>query len=241
MRALAKTASDSLMAAPGVLGICVFGSVARGKADANSDIDLLVLGKSDRMRPSELYSYLPDNLRQGSVSISYFTPRSLDEYLRNWSRFAAHLRQEGRVLHDNGGKLREALNREIPVSTEGEAARQLRRLRGLGHADRFGMHFFFPLAQLYRIGRTLTYDRLATHDILEFDQKVAFETLAKTEPALADNLALIARLAPFFERARNRESSNDLPFDPVGKQAKAEFMQAHAAVEAVAALFESKK
>ena len=57
----ALSVSDHLASAvPASEGICLYGSVARGDADEDSDIHLLVLGDDRALPPSAL---TPDNAR----------------------------------------------------------------------------------------------------------------------------------------------------------------------------------
>lgn len=217
----AKAASEALAAVPGIEGVCVFGSVARGQADVGSDIDLLVVGTDERFSPSILRSRLPTELQVARISLTYHTTESLDRYLHRWSRFGAHLRQEGWILHDARGELRRALAADIPVSTTEELAVQRRRLANYVHLERFGGRFLFPLAHLHRIGRTVVFAILAEHGILEFDRGRAFKALSKLYPDRTADVATIARLVPFYERVTRRTGDDSsLPFDPVGCDAE---------------------
>jgi predicted nucleotidyltransferase len=216
----AKAASAALAAVPGVEGVCVFGSVARGQADVGSDIDLLVLGTDKRLTPSTLLRRLPTELRSARISLSYHTADSFNLYLHRWSRFGAHLRREGWILHDAHGELRRALTIDIPVSTTEELTAQRRHLANYEHLKRFGGRFLFPLAHLYRIGRTVVFAILAEHGTLEFDRDRAFRTITELYPSRAADVATIARLAPFYERVTRRTSDGLLPFDPVGCEAE---------------------
>ncbi|MGQ0779394.1 MAG: nucleotidyltransferase domain-containing protein [Pseudonocardiales bacterium] len=212
----AKAASEALAAVPRVEGVCVFGSVARGRADVGSDIDLLVLGTDERLTSSTLLRQLPAELRVARISIFYHTADSLDRYLHRWSRFGAHLRQESWILYDPHGELRRVLATDIPVATTEELAAQRRHLTNYAHLDRFGGRFLFPLTHLYRIGRTVAFAILAERGTLEFDRGRAFRAIAELYPDRAADVATIARLAPFYERVTRRPSDGLLPFDPVG-------------------------
>jgi len=233
-RVRAKLASDALIGVDGVTGICVYGSVARGQANEDSDIDVLVVGTDPKLRPSVLHKLLPEKLRDGTVTISYYTWAELSEYLKRSPRFGAHLQREGWIVHDLDGKLARVLGEERPIDTSREVTRQLRLLRTLSHTDRFGGRFLFPLAQVYRIGRTVTYAQLASRGVLEFDQQTAFRRLAAAVPEWTSEISTIARLAPFYARTRSRSTKERFPFDPNGNDAAAEFRQAYNAVLTIA-------
>src|SRR5947209_18172916 len=157
----AEAASKALAAVRGVAGVLVFGSVARGQANAASDIDLLVLGTDHDLTPATLRNRLPNALQAAPISLSCHTPEGLEQYLRKWSRFATHLRREGRILYDPKGELERLLSMDIPVSTALEIEAQRRHLANYEHAERFGGRFLFPLAHLYRIGRATVFAILA--------------------------------------------------------------------------------
>jgi predicted nucleotidyltransferase len=232
----AEAASRALAAVPGVTSVVIFGSVARGQATENSDIDLIVLGTDDHLTPSALRRSLPAALQAAPISLSYHTANSLEQYLRRWSRFAVHLRREGRILYDPNGELRRLLSVDIPVSTMQELRAQRRHLANYQHVERFGGRLLFPLAHLYRIGRATVYAILAEGGTLEFDRKEAFRAIAELHPAWAPDIAAISELAPFYERVRSRSSASPLPFEPIGHQAEARFVHAREAIARLAAL-----
>jgi predicted nucleotidyltransferase len=229
-RAMAEGVTAELARVPAVIGVCLFGSVARGTATAGSDIDLLVLATDPLLTPSVLAARLPSRLAADEPVISSFTPDSLSGYLRKWSRFGVHLRREGIILHDPTGTLRDLLSEEIPVSVEAELEVQRRHLRDYAHVDRFGGRLLFPLARIFSIGRAVVFARLAAGGTLEFDRDRAFTEMARREPALAEQIRLIQGLAPFYDRVRDQEPAAPLPFSPVGAEAEARLVQARDAV-----------
>lgn len=233
-RGQARAVAEVLAAVPGVAGVCVFGSVARGHARVGSDIDLLVLGTRKRLTPSMLLRRLPVELRMVQLSLAYHTADSLDCYLRRWSRFGAHLRREGWILYDPCGELRRLLAVDIPVSTTEELAAQRSHLNNYAHIERFGGRFLLTLTHLYQIGRTVVFAILAEHGILEFDRGRAFRTVIELYPDCAADAAAVARLAPFYELATRRSRDSVLPFEPVG--CEAEVVRAREAVVRLLAL-----
>ncbi|MDZ5662352.1 nucleotidyltransferase domain-containing protein [Nocardioides sp. S-58] len=233
-RAQARAASRLLAGLPGVNSVALFGSVARGDADPSSDIDLIVLGMTDELTSSELRRQVSLALSGAAISVSYYTPASLQAYLGQWSRFGAHLRLESTILHDKDGELRKILAVERPITTEYEFAAQARHLDRYKHVDRFGGRFLFPLAHLYRIGRAATFAAIAKTGRLEFDRRKAFDIASILYPDLEREFASVAALAPFYEYQREPQSRADsLPYDPSGPDAEQHFVAARDAVARV--------
>jgi hypothetical protein len=232
----AVTAANALMAANGVTGVCVFGSVARGQAGTDSDIDILVLGIDPEIKPSELYKIVPANVNDAGLSLIYFTPERLSEHLRHSFLFGSHLKQDGWIIHDFNGALTRLIKNEYKILPGEEVRRQRRLLRGLRHTDRFGGRFLFPLSHVYRIGRTVTYAQLAERGIFEFDQDAAFEKLAEVMPQWADAISTIERLAPFYARTRSRTSTQEPPFNPNGPEAESAYALAYNAVATISGI-----
>jgi predicted nucleotidyltransferase len=235
-REQAEEASRVLAAVPGVTSIAIFGSVARGQTGTDSDIDLIVLGTDDRLTPSRLRRRLPVALQDAPISLSYHTARSLEQYLRRWTRFGAHLRREGRILYDPNGELRRLLSIEIPISTAQELDAQRRHLANYEHVGRFGGRLLFPLAHLYRIGRAAVYAILAESGRLEFDREEAFRMIIELYPGRAADVTAIAELAPFYDWVRSGSAATRLPFDPAGVEAEVRFIRAKEAIVRLIAL-----
>lgn len=230
----AKVAADALIEVNGVIGVCVFGSVARGQANLYSDIDLLVLGVDPKLKPSLLYKMLPSSLRNSGIMLSYFTPERLARHLVKSDIFSVHLKRDGWIVYDKEGDLARLLAEVREINPQREVVRQLRLLRTFSYTNRFGGRFLFPLAHIYRIARTVTYAQLADRDLFEFDQDVAFRLLVDKMPQWRDEIAVIERLAPFYVRTRDRSSGLEFPFDPNGPEAEAEFLRAYDAVATIA-------
>jgi predicted nucleotidyltransferase len=212
-------AADRISAAlvaslPGLRGVCLFGSVARGTATAASDIDLLVVTDEPGRTASELKELVAAELGDVSVSLAAHTPESLRLYLGRWSRFAAHLRTEGKVIFDRDGGLGELLDRETAISTVAELDAQRRHLRNYDHPERFGNRCLFPLVSLYRIGRAVTFAVLAEREILIFDSEEAFVRLGRLAPERASDLNAVRRLRPFYDLVTRRDAGASPPFDP---------------------------
>lgn len=79
-------------------GLLVYGSRARGDAVAGSDLDILALAST--RRPS---------INSGDVSISFYTLDQLSSGVG--TLFGAHLKRDGKILWDDTGRLRRAVQR----------------------------------------------------------------------------------------------------------------------------------
>lgn len=222
----ARRAADVLIAVAGVTGVCVFGSVARGQAGADSDIDILALGVEPRLKPTDLYKLLPTELHTDTIAISYYTAEQLTRHLDRSSRFAIHLQREGWILHDQGGTIARILDTHRPLNSQRDLARQRRLLHSLSNTDRFGGRFLFALSRTYQIGRTIAYDQLAEHGIFEFDQKTAFRLLATRMPEWRPAIEQVERLSSYYAHTRNGSGTETFPFDPNGREAEGELRKA---------------
>ena len=81
------------------LALMMYGSQARGSADAGSDVDVLAVVNQD----AGMYSV-------GRVSITSYTPSHLHMMAQSSSLFVLHLKREGIVLNDAHGVLARALS-----------------------------------------------------------------------------------------------------------------------------------
>jgi len=80
--------------------IYLFGSHARGEADALSDIDLVLIKRTrarffNRLR--QVQRLLPENI--GPVDVLVYTPGEFATMLADGNAFAEMLMEEGRLIH----------------------------------------------------------------------------------------------------------------------------------------------
>lgn len=83
--------------------IVLFGSVARGEAKINSDIDLLIIGNEDRfvLRKKLIDVMYPLMLKYGIyISIKTFTPKDFVSLID--SPFIKNIMEEGVVVYGSG-------------------------------------------------------------------------------------------------------------------------------------------
>lgn len=85
-----------------LLGVYVFGSVARGDRDPRSDLDLLAVVADGRgkVEESEVFSHVPPDLADLEASISWYGRRRLGTMFANGELFGWHLHQEAVPLFE---------------------------------------------------------------------------------------------------------------------------------------------
>ncbi|WP_157931557.1 nucleotidyltransferase domain-containing protein [Mycobacteroides abscessus] len=86
------------------LAVMVYGSQARGSADAGSDVDVLVVVERS-----------PGSYSVGRVAVTAYTPAHLHAMAQCSSLFVLHLKSEGVVLEDEHGILARALSAYVPM------------------------------------------------------------------------------------------------------------------------------
>jgi len=100
-----------------LLGVYIFGSVARGERDALSDLDLLAIVADGRGKVPEdvVLRYVPPQLREMEASISWYGGNRLAEMFRNGELFAWHLHQETKPIFEREQVIA-ALGKPAPYS-----------------------------------------------------------------------------------------------------------------------------
>lgn len=105
---------DRAVTAPS-LAMMVYGSQARGSADAGSDVDVLTVVER-----------CPGSYKVGRVAVTAYTPAHLHAMAQSSSLFLLHLKNEGIVLSDAHGVLARALSAYVPLKDSASLWRALR-------------------------------------------------------------------------------------------------------------------
>jgi predicted nucleotidyltransferase len=233
---LATTASEvasQLSVRRDVDAILLYGSVARGDADRESDIDLLIVGRDAGQTVASLRRWVGSVDPDHRASYVFHTRESFAELVEEGSRFLVHLRTEGQILLDRTGQLTAFLCCPWqPVSVEAEIGLALERLQNYERPEIFGGRFLFALAHVFTIGKAIVMARLADEGHVEFNRQRAFEAFMQRHPDEAGDASLIAGLEPFVARTRRRGTV--LPFSPAGALAADRLQEGVAAVRRLA-------
>ena len=228
----AGVAADLVGEFPQVMGVCLYGSVARGDAGPDSDLDLLVVGKDPQLTASSIRRRLHLQETHPRVSIVYHTAETLDRFVKTGSRFLLHLQLEGEVLYDSSGLLQELRDRPLvkaPVRAEVEG--QLKRLCLYDDPARYNGNFLFPLSHIYAIGKAIVMAILAENEIHEFNRDRALNEFAAHFPRSRGDIETLRELSPFYHLV-SKGVEQDLPFSH--HACEAEVAEAVAAVRRVA-------
>jgi nucleotidyltransferase-like protein len=212
--------------------MCLVGSVARGDARPDSDIDLLVVAEQ-KMRRHDLLAKMCPAARDPRLSFISYSLEGLMAEAASGSLFLHHVRLEGVTLHDRAGMLRNALNiaASRPPDVAAEIQRQLKRLRLYREPERLNGEHLFALAHLYAIGKGIAIARcVALHEPV-FVKAEALKVVAEHHPELADDVAAIVELEPFYDLTRDRPRAA-LPFRPTNVEHK--LSRAALAIERIA-------
>ena len=88
-----------------VLKAILFGSVARGEPSRHSDVDLIIVQRTDKRfldRYEGLLYDLGAALPEAPVEVLIYTPEELDSLARS-RRFIARALEEGQVIYESDG------------------------------------------------------------------------------------------------------------------------------------------
>jgi predicted nucleotidyltransferase len=97
---------EALETVPGVQAAAIFGSWARGDVDAESDVDLLVVGDVDYPSLTSKLTRLQERIGR-EISVVWMRPGELPDALANGSAFATELRSSPMrtLIGDMEGKI----------------------------------------------------------------------------------------------------------------------------------------
>jgi hypothetical protein len=209
---VAEDVAGTLSRLPDVRGVLLFGSVARRKSGADSDIDLLVVGVDPKLTRRALTSVLPARLRKWPLSLRYFTEAELAGLFAAGVSFTEHLRREGVILYDQDGRLGEIVRSPAgnAVGAGDEIAVQLNRLHAIEDWPQYNGNFLFCLAQLYAIGKAVVILALLKSGAADFDHRTLFSEYRKRHPEHGADVDVVAGLEPFYRLVAGHPG--ELPF-----------------------------
>jgi nucleotidyltransferase-like protein len=211
---LIKQALQQLGSHDAIVGVVVFGSLARDELADASDIDVLVVHQASvsaaDLRAAVRQSIASEPLlhRLEHVKPIFFTREALLDEMDRHPSFAAHLADEGLVLYRTAEfKPIGRILSSPPITRKalrGELATRLRQLRLFSDLDRFNGEFVPCLAQLYSIGRSVVIVKLLENDIREYSWRRVFDAYSEVRPELDTDLNRMATLRAYYEHVRNR-------------------------------------
>lgn len=85
-----------------ICAVVLYGSVARGEAASESDIDVLVIGDPEAEDALLDISYEVDLRNNTATSVFFSAPEDFERHLKLGSPFAEEVLNSGVALHDDG-------------------------------------------------------------------------------------------------------------------------------------------
>lgn len=201
-----------------VVAVLLFGSMARGDQEQNSDLDVLVVVE-DSKRREDVLSMFRAPAYEDSHTPLVLTVKSLRQEAVEHPSFVAHLLDEGTLLQRRPAW--DHLRRSLASCAFDSAAlarevrNRARHLEPLLKSERFENSPVTALSHLYGIARSLVIARLLEQGIHEYSWQRAFDRYAELRPELRSTLDELKRLRPYYEYARAR-SQEGLPDARIG-------------------------
>jgi predicted nucleotidyltransferase len=179
------------------IAVLLFGSMARGDQDSQSDVDVLVV-VDDNKRRSDVLSVFRARPSNDSHVPLVLTVQALREEAREHPSFVAHLLDEGTLLlrRPAWDNLRQSLASCAfdSAALAREVRHRARHLEPLLRSERFRNSPVTALSHLYGIARSLVIIRLLENGIHEYSWQRAFDRYAEIRPELRSTLDEIKQL-----------------------------------------------
>lgn len=198
-----------------VLGVIVFGSLARGSSTPSSDVDLIVLlaeGADRAPIRRVLREASGDTPLASKLTPIYFTPSSLLRELAARPSFGGHLADEGVVLYRTPAldALEKQMDAHTPVNQralEEELQERTKLLGKVGHLERMNGEFLPTLSQLYSLARSVVIVKLMQRGVRKYDWGEVFDVYSRIEPSLAGEIDSLKNLRGYYEFVHDRGGS----------------------------------
>lgn len=184
----------------------LFGSVARGDQDRQSDLDVLtVVADDDQAR--RVRSHFADAV-SSAVAPLVLSRRAMVEEVALRPSFVSHLLDEGDVVQQSAEwiPLRHDLAEAAsdPDLLDREVKRRARAIESFVSAERFSNSPITALSHVYAIARSLVIARLLQSGVREYSWQRAFDRYSELHPELRSEVEELKALRPFYEFARAR-------------------------------------
>lgn len=185
------------------IALCLFGSVARGTTDAASDKDLLVV--CDKL------STIPDDVREGwrkeGWTLAHYTWQGIRRRAARGDLLLQHLKQEGLILEDQSGALRQILNNFSPRADYfDEVKRASIILRPVDRRAGPPWQVQYLCGLTYEFARHAVLHLLASRQVYVFDYSDGVAALAETTGLLdSDDIDLLHSLRKLRSKYVARE------------------------------------
>jgi predicted nucleotidyltransferase len=193
--AIRRLLTDALLPCPLIHAAALYGSAARGDAEAYSDLDVLAVCDASRKRETleQLNAALSDQFEKTSVSL--YTPRELLFLAKQRSLFLLHLNRESLILFDRTGYFTHVLATFEPKNSySGDFEQSLNLLRPLMSSIIGASNHLHRLAYVYSLFRVFGVYLLAENEIFEFSKAKMVTSLCIKYPALQSEIAILSSL-----------------------------------------------
>ena len=194
---------------PGLVGVVLFGSVARGEAVAGSDVDLLVIGEGDLPTRRSLMAGVPHGGGSNPLALAIIADEDFQGRLSHGDAFLEHVADEGLVLWEREGRVTRALTTRKPPTRRQiryQLDRELSKLSYFDDLSQFNGLFDLCCAQLFAIGKAVIILRLMLDGQKVFARQAVFTELRRQHPELAKAIAHVVALEPYWAHASRHTS-----------------------------------
>jgi hypothetical protein len=199
-----------ICADPRVSAVAIFGSVARGDANARSDIDILVV--HDGPMPDDLADLVP-----GNVTMAFYTQKRLAKIPARSPLFALHLSRESIVVSDRRGEIAHTMHQvrslsgivasDLMASTNAKFDELLRQPRRLETAPTAAA------AELYSLAKQTAMMLAAVDGRPCFNRRVALRGAYSSLSLAVSDQVQIDSLEEHWQMARHDTPDLPVPVD----------------------------